>query len=966
MNRKSKYKLLAWTMTAALTLTASPSTGMVASAKSSSKVSTKWYTISKKPGTYQKKVTLKITAKKGFQVYYTTNGKFRLKKKLNGGKSTRITISKTTKLSVYAIRKGKKITAKQLNSKKTKKKTSYKNYYYKFAASTSASVTAATASAAPDTAASPTASAVPNNTASPSASADTSAAPNNTASPTASTVPNNTTSPVASADTSSAPDTTAVPATTVTPVPVPTVSPASSLPTDYDESTSQTIQISSSGITTSNLKSESSVTCETDETSGITEITISEAGTYVLSGSTEETPLTDTAITIKKNTGEVNLIWDNLHIDNSALGGSAGQDSAVFQIKIGDKTTNQVTVFLKGENVLTGNGSVYTETTDGATTTSLPGGVIEAKGADTVLTFASYDETDIGSLSVTDAMDTDTTDYGSEDPSDGISSKGTLIIQSSKFEVSSNGDCLKGTGSDGNGGVYITGGTLSLTSALGNGIKSKNGNISISGGTTNILSTKEDGINAKNYTVSISGGRVVITHCQGDGIQGEWVSISGDDTYVDITTEYENAGVNYHSSSLGSGNYNTLTSNNSTKTETVNVDTGSHKGIKAGTKSSTYSYTSVADGSTLTAGQTYSTEASGGLVITGGTILVDTTQTGIKYNGGGGGMGGSSGSSGAATSDGQYIIGALDDTIHSNNTCVISGGDLTLSSADDGITVADTLDITGDTSIDIKTCYEGIEAGTINIGMKGSQSGPDIVIYSNDDGINAASKSSTTYVYAEESEEKYTKATVSSSDNVLNVYSGYINVMIADDETHTITLPVKNGSDNTITYSADGDGIDCNGSFYAYGGTIVVFGSTSNDNAPIDTDDTYYIGSGATLLAVGSSGMIENPTSVRQAYLCTGSSGSTYSANTAFSIADSSGNVILSICPNKSYSYVLYSSPELTSGDSYTLYSGGSVSGNKLTDSDYDFRYEGCDTSSASVVSTTTASTTVQGGNSRP
>ena len=100
-------------------------------------------------------------------------------------------------------------------------------------------------------------------------------------------------------------------------------------------------------------------------------------------------------------------------------------------------------------------------------------------------------------------------------------------------------------------------------------------------------------------TYVLSGGRLTITHCQGDGIQGEWVSISGDDTYVDITTEYENAGVNYYSSSLGSGNYNTLTSNNSTKTETVNVDTGSHKGIKAGTKSSTCSYTSVTDDSTL-------------------------------------------------------------------------------------------------------------------------------------------------------------------------------------------------------------------------------------------------------------------------------------------------------------------------------------------------------------------------------
>ena len=95
--------------------------------------------------------------------------------------------------------------------------------------------------------------------------------------------------------------------------------------------------------------------------------------------------------------------------------------------------------------------------------------------------------------------------------------------------------------------------------------------------------------------------------------------------------------------------------------------------------------------------------------------------------------------------------------------------------------------------------------GTFRLKKKISSSNNTCVIYSNDDGINAASKSSTTYVYADESEEKYTKTTVSSSDNVLNVYSGYVNVMIADNETHTITLPVKNGNNNTITYSADGD-----------------------------------------------------------------------------------------------------------------------------------------------------------------
>ena len=65
MNRKNKCKLLAYTVAAALTITASPPSDMTASAKTKSNVSTKWYTISKKPGTYQKKSHLKGNCQKG-------------------------------------------------------------------------------------------------------------------------------------------------------------------------------------------------------------------------------------------------------------------------------------------------------------------------------------------------------------------------------------------------------------------------------------------------------------------------------------------------------------------------------------------------------------------------------------------------------------------------------------------------------------------------------------------------------------------------------------------------------------------------------------------------------------------------------------------------------------------------------------------------------------------------------------
>lgn len=83
----------------------------------------------------------------------------------------------------------------------------------------------------------------------------------------------------------------------------------------------------------------------------------------------------------------------------------------------------------------------------------------------------------------------------------------------------------------------------------------------------------------------------------------------------------------------------------------------------------------------------------------------------------------------------------------SNNTCVISGGSLTLSSSDDGITVADTLDITGDTDINIKTCYEGIEAGTITLPVKNGNNNTITYSADRDDNfpLNTASASVSDY-----------------------------------------------------------------------------------------------------------------------------------------------------------------------------------------------------------------------------
>lgn len=986
---KKGKRFVVYLLILALVLTCAPL--VVGEAEAATKVKKKGYTLTKKAGTYQKKVTVKLKVKKGYKVYYSTNGKFSKKKVVKSGKTKKFTFKKTTKLSLYAVKKNKKITKAKLKKKSIRKKAN--KFVYKIVKNTKQTTgvdgmaqespiqnqTSSTPSQTADSqngGQSGTESVESTPTPTPTSTATTVVAtqqPSETppAPPegTPGEIPENpnetpgggTTGNEASQEAQTELDE-ALAGTEQVDMPVVTASPIS-----IDEST-PSIALSEEGVEQTNLAEDSGALEVTTE-SNVRVLTFKAAGVYVLTGGTTEEPLKNTVIKIDAETDEeVNLIWKDLVIDNSELGGEAGQDSPVVEIA---KKTTKVTVTLIGNSSLTGNGSFAEEPASG---------VIYAKDSDAVLTFVASSEDAEASLTVKDAMDFDT-EYGENDPTDGISSKGTLILQSGTYIVSSNGDCLKGTGADGAGGVTVVDGIIKLTSQLGNGIRSKNGCINILGGKIDTFYTAEDGINAKNYGVNILGGEISIDQCYGDGIQGENVWIGGDETKIGIKTYYANAGKNFYNSSLGTGNYNILNSTESTKTEQVNVDTGSHKGIKAGTKACTYVYETVEEGSDYVAGTTYTTEASGGVVIAGGEITVDTTNAGIKYNGGNGNMGGFGGSSGsgnlsAANSDGQYIIGSPDDTIHSNNTCVISGGTLTLVSSDDGIVSPTSLMISGDSKIEIQMAYEGMESGKITIGSAtGETTAPSIQIYSNDDGVNASAKSSIHYEYADESEEVYTKTETSSSGNTLNVLNGYLNIMIADDESHSFSLPVEDESNTTGTYSASGDGIDCNGSFYAYGGTIIVYGSTSGGNAAIDMDNDYYIGSGVTLLAVGSSDMVANPTTVEQARVTFGSSsgmgggfgggrpgqsssGSSInvSAGTAFAIMDSNSQMVAAVKNPKTISHILYSSPVLTEGGSYTLYSGGSVSGNILmAEIAHDYRYSAYDSSGASTLSTVTA-----------
>ncbi|SDB23833.1 hypothetical protein [Eubacterium oxidoreducens] len=120
---KSTKKLLALALAAAVVVSVAPQVSAQAAT-----VKAKGYTISKKAGTYNKTITIKLKAKKGYKVYYTTGSTLKTGKVVKSTKTKTITIKKTTKLKVYAVKSSTKITNKKLKTKKVKKAT--KTYIY--------------------------------------------------------------------------------------------------------------------------------------------------------------------------------------------------------------------------------------------------------------------------------------------------------------------------------------------------------------------------------------------------------------------------------------------------------------------------------------------------------------------------------------------------------------------------------------------------------------------------------------------------------------------------------------------------------------------------------------------------------------------------------------------------------------------------------------------------------------------
>lgn len=235
---------------------------------------------------------------------------------------------------------------------------------------------------------------------------------------------------------------------------------------------------------------------------------------------------------------------------------------------------------------------------------------------------------------------------------------------------------------------------------------------------------------------------------------------------------------------------------------------------------------------------------------------------------------------------GTHTINSYDDAIHSDNYVNITNGVINISSGDDGVHANNKIIIDGG-NLTISKAYEGVEAQAITV------NGGNISVTSSDDGINAGG----------------------GADGSANNRKGS-----SPFDVDTDCIIAINGGN--IYINSAGDGIDSNGYLYFNGGNTIVNGPTNNGNGSLDATGGITT-SGGSVIAIGSSGMVEPLGSQSLAYNINVYLDTIKPAGTNIKIADTSGNLILSHISAKSFSHILAATGGFKLGGTYTIYLDG-------------------------------------------
>ena len=268
---------------------------------------------------------------------------------------------------------------------------------------------------------------------------------------------------------------------------------------------------------------------------------------------------------------------------------------------------------------------------------------------------------------------------------------------------------------------------------------------------------------------------------------------------------------------------------------------------------------------------------------------------------------------------GDFTLNTADDAVHSNASILINGGIFSISTGDDGFHADETLTVTGGT-IDITESYEGLEALHLEIG------GGDIRIVATDDGLNAAGGTDESGFGGPRGNDRFGGPGMGGRPGMGGTpdMGGDPGTGGAPGRKEEPGGSASEGSilisGGTIYIQASGDGIDANGSLTISGGHITVCGPSRGDTATLDYDTTGVI-IGGVFIGTGGASMAQSFSSSEQGVIAVNTGNQ--SAGTKVTLTDKSGNVLLSHTPDLDYTVVILSSPDLVSGEEYTLTVGG-------------------------------------------
>ena len=249
---------------------------------------------------------------------------------------------------------------------------------------------------------------------------------------------------------------------------------------------------------------------------------------------------------------------------------------------------------------------------------------------------------------------------------------------------------------------------------------------------------------------------------------------------------------------------------------------------------------------------------------------------------------------------GSFTMDCADDAVHSNANLTVTGGSFTIATGDDGFHADEALTVTGGT-VAITESYEGLEGLHIKI------TGGDITLTASDDGLNAAGGTDQSGFGGTRGDQFGGRGGKGGMGGMGGMSAGNGSVVI---------------SGGKLDVTASGDGIDANGTLEITGGFTVVCGPSRGDTATLDYDTSAVI-SGGTFIGTGASGMAQTFSDAKQGVIALQVGNQT--AGTQLKVTDGSGKVLLERTPELDYAVVILSSPDLQTGESYTV-SVGTVS----------------------------------------